>query len=166
MYLKYKNTPLIIAVIIILDQLSKVFISNTLIMYETKTIINGFLKFTYITNDGIAFGFNPFSQQTLLFIISVFAILFVIKILFDSNKDPYLAQLGLIFIIGGAIGNLIDRFLTTFNLFNYSGVIDFINIGFNQYYFPFLFNLADSFISIGIIFYIISFLKSKINYGK
>ena len=166
MYLKYKSTPLIIAIIIILDQLSKVFISNTLIMFETKVIINGFLKFTYITNDGVAFGFNPFSQQTLLFIVSIFAILFVVKILFDSNKEPYLNQLGLIFIIGGAIGNLFDRFLTTFNLFNYNGVIDFISIGFNQYYFPFLFNLADSFISIGIIFYIISFLKSKINYGK
>ena len=153
----------VIFLIVFIDQISKFFI----ISYHNSSlfeqdIISNFLRFTYITNDGIAFGLNPFGKYTfILLIVSVIAILFVIKILIDSKQSSKLIQLSLSLIIGGALGNLIDRFFTTFNLMSYNGVIDFIDIGIKEYRF-YIFNFADFFISLGIILYLISFIKSKI----
>ena len=146
-----------------IDQVSKFFI----ISYHNSSlfeqdIISNFLRFTYITNEGIAFGLNPFGQYSfILLAVSIIAILFVVKILIDSKHEPKLIQLSLSLIIGGALGNLIDRFFTAFSLMSYNGVIDFIDIGIKEYRF-YIFNFADFFISLGIILYLISFIKSKI----
>mgnify|MGYP003954145985 FL=1 len=129
-------------------------------MKTSIVIIPKLLYFTHITNDGISFGWNPFSNSILLFIISVIACLFILKVLFDSKKDANVIQLSLCLIIGGAFGNLIDRFFTAFNFMGYTGVIDFIDIGYEYYRF-YIFNLADSFITIGIILYILSFMILK-----
>ena len=153
----------VIFLAVAIDQISKFFI----ISYHNSSlfeqdIISNFLRFTYITNKGIAFGLNPFGQYSfILLIVSIIAILFVVKILIDSEHESKLIQLSLSLIIGGALGNLIDRFFTTFNLMSYNGVIDFIDIGIKEYRF-YIFNFADFFISLGIILYLISFLKSKI----
>jgi len=153
----------VIFLTVFIDQISKFFI----ISYHNSSlfeqdIISNFLRFTYITNEGIAFGLNPFGQYSfILLAVSIIAILFVVKILIDSKHEPKLIQLSLSLIIGGALGNLIDRFFTTFNLMSYNGVVDFIDIGINQYRF-YIFNFADFFISLGIILYLISFIKSKI----
>ena len=146
-----------------IDQVSKFFI----ISYHNsflfgQDIIPNFLRFTYITNKGIAFGLNPFGQYSfILLAVSIIAVLFVIKILIDSSHESQLIKLSLSLIIGGALGNLTDRFFTTFNLMGYNGVIDFIDIGIKEYRF-YIFNFADFFISLGIILYLISFIKSKI----
>ena len=92
--------------------------------------------------------------------VSVFAILFVIKILIDSKNQSQLTQFSLSLILGGALGNLVDRFFTTFNIMGYRGVIDFIDIGIKNYRF-YIFNFADFFISLGIILYLISLIQSK-----
>ena len=153
----------VIFLAVAIDQLSKFFV----ISYHNSSlfeqdIISNFLRFTYITNEGIAFGLNPFGQySSILLIVSILAIFFVVKILIDSKHEPKLIQLSLSLIIGGALGNLIDRFFTTFNLMSYNGVIDFIDIGIKEYRF-YIFNFADFFISLGIILYLISFIKSKI----
>jgi len=145
-----------------IDQISKFFI----ISYHNSSlfeqdIISNFLRFTYITNKGIAFGLNPFGQYSfILLAVSIIAVLFVVKILIDSGHESKLTQLSLSLIIGGALGNLIDRFFTTFNLMSYNGVIDFIDIGIKEYRF-YIFNFADFFISLGIILYLISFINSK-----
>ena len=153
----------VIFLAVAIDQISKFFIIS---YYNTplfeKDIISNFLRFTYITNEGIAFGLNPFGNYSfILLIVSIIAILFVVKILIDSEHESKLIQLSLSLIIGGALGNLIDRFFTTFNLMGYNGVIDFIDIGIKEYRF-YIFNFADFFISLGIILYLISFIKSKI----
>jgi len=153
----------VIFLAVAIDQISKFFI----ISYHNSSlfeqdIISNFLRFTYITNKGIAFGLNPFGQYSfILLIVSIIAVLFVMKILIDSEHDSKLTQLSLSLIIGGALGNLIDRFFTVFNLMGYYGVIDFIDIGIKEYRF-YIFNFADFFISLGIILYLISFIKSKI----
>ena len=154
-----------ISLIVLIDQISKILISFFIDPGYPKHIISSFLRFTYITNDGIAFGLNPFGNTMLLFFLSMVACFFIIKILFDSQNDSYFIQFSLCLIIGGAIGNLIDRFFTSFKIMNYSGVIDFIDIGFNGYRF-YVFNFADSFITIGIILYIASFLFNKKNNAK
>ena len=153
----------VIFLAVAIDQVSKFFI----ISYHNSSlfeqdIISNFLRFTYITNEGIAFGLNPFGQYSfILLAVSIIAILFVVKILIESKHEPKLIQLSLSLIIGGALGNLIDRFFTAFSLMSYNGVIDFIDIGIKEYRF-YIFNFADFFISLGIILYLISFIKSKI----
>ena len=153
----------VIFLTVFIDQISKFFI----ISYHNSSlfeqdIISNFLRFTYITNKGIAFGLNPFGQYSfILLAVSIIAVLFVVKILIDSKHESKLIQLSLSLIIGGALGNLIDRFFTAFNLMGYNGVIDFIDIGIKEYRF-YIFNFADFFISLGIILYLISFIKSKI----
>ena len=162
--MKFKNTSNIVVVFlaVFIDQLTKFFIvSNYNNFISSKEIIPNFLRFTYITNDGIAFGLNPFGGSGfILLFISVIAVLFVVKILIDSINEPKLIQFSLSLILGGALGNLIDRFFTTFNFMGYKGVIDFIDIGINDYRF-YIFNFADFFISLGIILYLISFIKPK-----
>ena len=152
----------VIFVAVVIDQLSKlIIISYHATNIFPKDIISDFLRFTYITNDGIAFGLNPFGRYSfILLVVSVIAVLFVVKILIDSRESSKLVQFSLSLILGGALGNLIDRFLTTFNFRGYSGVIDFIDIGIKGYRF-YIFNFADFFISLGIILYLISFIKSK-----
>ena len=154
-----------ISLIVLIDQTSKILVSFFIGPNHSTNIISSFLRFTYITNDGIAFGLNPFGNTILLFFLSMLACLFIIKILFDSQNDSYFIQFSLCLIIGGAVGNLIDRFFTSFEIMNYSGVIDFIDIGFSNYRF-YVFNFADSFITIGIILYIASFLFDKKSNAK
>ena len=153
---------IIIFLALLIDQLSKFIITSyNNANFFPREIVSDFLKFTYVTNDGIAFGLNPFGGYNfILLVVSVFAILFVIKILIDSKNQSQLTQFSLSLILGGALGNLVDRFFTTFNIMGYRGVIDFIDIGIKNYRF-YIFNFADFFISLGIILYLISLIKSK-----
>jgi len=161
-----KNWFYIIISLIIVDQISKILIQQYIPLNSSSiVIIPKLLYFTHITNDGISFGWNPFSSSILLFIVSVIACLFIVKVLFDSKKDTELTQISLCLIIGGAFGNLIDRFFTAFNLMGYTGVVDFIDVGYNYSRF-YIFNFADSFITIGITLYILSFMMVKIFNGK
>ena len=155
-----KNWLYSIIFLLILDQVSKILIQCNLPIQTSVKIIPRLLYFTHITNDGISFGWNPFSNSLVLFIVSVIACFFIFKVLLDSKNESNLMQNSLCFIIGGALGNLIDRFLTAFNLFNYTGVVDFIDVGYENYRF-YIFNFADSFITIGITLYILSFIAFK-----
>jgi len=155
-----KNWLYSIIFLLILDQVSKILIQCNLPIQTSVKIIPKLLYFTHITNDGISFGWNPFSNSLVLFIVSVIACFFIFKVLLDSKNESNLMQNSLCFIIGGALGNLIDRFLTAFNLFNYTGVVDFIDVGYENYRF-YIFNFADSFITIGITLYILSFIAFK-----
>ncbi len=155
-----KNWLYSIIFLLVLDQVSKILIQCYLPIQTSVKIIPKLLYFTHITNDGISFGWNPFSNSMVLFIVSVIACFFIFKVLLDSKNESSLMQNSLCFIIGGALGNLIDRFLTAFNLFDYTGVVDFIDVGYENYRF-YIFNFADSFITIGITLYILSFIAFK-----
>ena len=156
-----KNWVYIIISLIIADQISKILVQQYLSLKSSVVIIPKLLYFTHITNDGISFGWNPFSNSMLLFIVSVIACVFILKVLADSKNEANLIQISLCLIIGGAFGNLIDRFFTAFNLLGYSGVVDFIDVGYDYYYRFYIFNFADSFITVGIILYILSFMLLK-----
>ena len=152
-----KNWFIFVIFLIVVDQLSKLLVQLFIPVNTSIKIVPDLLLFTHITNDGISFGWNPFSNSIILFFISLVACIFIIKVLFDSESETKLNQMSLCLIIGGAIGNLIDRFFTAFNLFNYTGVVDFIDVG-TKFYRFYIFNFADSFITIGVIFYIYSFI--------
>lgn len=140
--------------IIVLDQWSKNLAITLLGEYERSNLLT-FLDFTLIYNKGIAFSLFDFQSgmQTLpLIIITFIAIAFFIFLLI-RNKWSNIEEIGILFIIGGAIGNLIDRVTQ-------GAVTDFILFYYNDFYFP-AFNFADSFITVGITVLLITELSRK-----
>ncbi len=157
---------LLIFSIVFLDQLSKILIKYFLFPYEKVNIIGSFLRFTYIENSGIAFGINTSEYHIYITILTIIAIFIFIYYFINLKNGNYYEKVGLSFIIGGAIGNAIDRFLVLIPSSNYRGVVDFIDMPNLLYYIGiannprwFIFNIADTFITIGIIIYFISQYK-------
>ncbi len=156
---------LIPIVIVFVDQISKILIKNywlnNNLYYSSVNIIGDFIKFTFIENPGIAFGIDTSNFHiyiTLLTIIALFVISYYLYHLVQVNDQESLPWS---FILGGAIGNCIDRVLVLFPSFNYRGVIDFIDMGINEYRW-YIFNVADLSITIGLIIFLYqSYLMKK-----
>jgi len=136
--------------IIFIDQISKFIVLNTLGFYKSKNIIPNLLNFTLVKNKGAAFSILS-NSTSLLTIISILASLLLITIILKSPPSSYWNLIGTSYLLGGTIGNGIDR------LFN-GYVLDFID--FVPINFP-IFNVADISINIAIICFIIDLLKSK-----
>lgn len=128
--------------IIFIDQITKYIAINKLKGQGSINIIGEFINLTYLENTGAAFGI--LRDKTMFFIlITVFVIIGIFIYMYkNKNKLTKLTELSLQFIIGGAVGNLIDRLL-------YGYVIDFIDIRFGLFYnFP-IFNIADISVVVG-----------------
>jgi signal peptidase II len=143
--MKYKNFLLAAAIVFVLDQLSKLFVKRLVESTGEIIIIKDFLSITVATNTGA--GFSILSGRNMLLIWLAVIIIGGLIYLSTKAKKDYLIPLGL--ILGGALGNLIDRII-------YGHVIDFITFSF----WP-VFNLADSMITIGSIILIIIIIKEK-----
>ena len=134
--------------IIISDQFTKNFIENNYNIFINKNYI--IFSIDYVKNYGAAFNlFN--GNKIFLSIISVFVSIFLIYSIFKRNNKSQILLLSYSFILGGTIGNGIDRIIKGY-------VFDFININFIN--FP-VFNIADISINIGFLLLIYSFYKSK-----
>lgn len=135
------------AVVIILDQLTKQFFWRLGRSYD---IIDGYFNITLVKNAGAAFGL--FQGGRLFFIVaSVAAIGFIIYLGVRMSPAERLRRLLLGLILGGAIGNLVDRAL-------FGEVIDFIQIGVSGHYWP-VFNIADVGVSVGATLLLINLLR-------
>lgn len=126
--------------IIFIDQLSKYFITRSLLPYQSLPVLKNIFHLTLVQNSGIAFGL--FKNQAIFYLfLPVVAITWLFYILFFSTDNQGFSKLyyvALTLILGGAIGNLIDRLRLGF-------VIDFLDFRI----WP-VFNLADSAITIGV----------------
>ncbi len=135
--------------VIILDQITKYYISHQFSLYETLSLFPG-LNLTYVHNTGAAFSFlsDAGGWQRWLFISlsSIISIILIVWMKRHPAADIWMA-IALALILGGAIGNLIDRVM-----FGY--VIDFIVVYYQRLYWP-AFNIADSAISVGVVMMII-----------
>ena len=134
--------------------------------YEQINIIGSVLKFTYIENSGIAFGIDTSEYHIYITLLTILAILLLIYYYINLKDENYYEKMPLSFIIGGAIGNAIDRVLVFFPYSNYRGVVDFIDMPNFLYYIGimnnsrwFVFNIADTSITIGVVLYFISQYK-------
>ena len=156
------QSTILIAFLVLADQLSKILVKFNLIKYQRVDIIGDFLRFTYVENQGIAFGIDTSRFHVLIILLTLSAIFALFY--YKQNSSLEYEKNPLILIIGGAIGNAIDRILVLIPSFNYFGVIDFIDIGFG-YYRWFIFNLADTFITIGVILYFILHYKFNKEYN-
>jgi signal peptidase II len=146
-----------VAGILVLDQLTKWVVDRMMPLHYSIPIIDGFFNLTYIRNTGAAFGIFAGSAAAFrlpfLILFSLLAIGFMIMMLRrlpDSEKGLITA---LALILGGALGNLIDRAL-------YGEVIDFLDFYWGSYHWP-AFNVADSCITIGVAITIFYMIKAK-----
>ena len=143
--------------IVIADQLSKVAIKSSELYGVSQPFLGDFVRLTFLENPGLAFGVSVGGFGWLLFLVTIFITAYIIYYLFSDAALIPGESLSLNFILGGAIGNLIDRGFTLFNLFDYRGVIDFIDLGITGIYrWPYIFNVADMSVTIGIIIFIVS----------
>ena len=133
-----------ILIIFLTDRLSKIYIlkiaevENTVDVYLTQ-----YLNFYLIWNSGIAFGLLSFEENFIYNIITILILIITLVILFMITKTEGLKRYSLISVFGGSIGNLFDRIY-------YSAVPDFIDLHVNNFHW-FIFNVADIFITLGII---------------
>lgn len=151
-----KKLSIYTIILILLDQISKILISNILILNEEINIIKNFFNITYVKNIGAAFSIFE-GKQIFLVITSILVLIIIYYFLINKNDLKKLEIISYSLIISGIIGNLIDRII-------YQSVIDFLSFKLINYYFP-IFNLADTFIVIGSIIYIIIILKEE-QHGK
>ncbi len=137
------------------DQISKYLIVQTLTLGETINVLP-FLDFYLIFNTGIAFSFfdegGELGRWILVFLV-LLVCLYLVNVLISEELRKY-ETLALLMILSGGLGNLIDRVV-------WGHVIDFIHFYYENYSF-YIFNLADTFITIGVIIYILDLLAMKL----
>lgn len=144
---------LIIIISVISDQATKFWAADVLKNGNSIKIIGNFLRFTYAENKGAAFSILQ-NQRVFFLVITVVMLVFLAFIYFKTKNISKLSKLSIAMIIGGAIGNFIDRFRLGY-------VIDFIDVRFGSFYnFP-IFNIADSFVVCGTILMVILILFNK-----
>ena len=137
----------LIIVIFCIDRVSKSLMIQSSNPYGDINInVTSFLNLNLIWNDGIAFGLFSFDQNLYYNMLTIFICLIILIIVWLMLNSRGFEQLSFIMIVGGSLGNIFDRFY-------YSAVPDFIDIHFNNYHW-FIFNVADIFITLGIMFLI------------
>ena len=140
--------------LIVIDQYTKFMVTLHIPINYSIKVIDGFFNLTHIRNSGVAFGI--FSEQNselkpyLLIFVSIIAIIAILIIFHQAGSNKKIAQTGLVLVFSGAIGNLIDRVL-------HKEVIDFIDFFVDNQHWP-AFNVADSCITIGVMFLIADML--------
>ena len=143
----YINLSLVILIFLI-DRISKIyviFLDNKFLGSEIFS--SKYLNITLIWNEGIAFGLLNFEKNYSYNILTIFILTVIILILFMIIKTEGLKKFSLLLILGGALGNIFDRIF-------YKAVPDFIDFHIGNFHW-FIFNIADIFISVGVIFMIL-----------
>jgi signal peptidase II len=141
--------------IFLLDRLSKVILINKLANFdEVEYEITSFLSLNLIWNDGIAFGLLSLKDKFYYNLLSTIIIIVILIIFYLMIKSKGIEKYAYIMLLGGSLGNIFDRLF-------YSKVPDFIDLHFNNFNW-FIFNVADIFITLGVILLIyLEFRKKK-----
>ena len=147
---KYLRLVLIVGLVVAADQVSKMIVMDLVPLYGRIPVIPGFFDITHIYNPGGAFGFLAGYSTLLRQVLFVAAALLAIGLIFyfyahTPDTHRFLA-LALCLVLGGAVGNLIDRF-------RFGKVVDFLDVYINDLHWP-AFNVADSAITVGIAIFI------------
>lgn len=147
----YRLLPIgvLTAVIIGIDQLTKQLVKRNMELGESIEVMGEYLKITSHRNEGAAWGIFQ-GQMTFFYIITAVVLAMMIYIYIKEAKGKPLLQIGIGFLVAGAIGNLIDRVI-------YQKVIDFVDVLIVNYSFP-IFNVADASLTVGVGLLIIYFL--------
>ena len=135
---------LIISIVFVLDRVSKIYVinyfENTL---DTEIYLSNFLNIILVWNEGIGFGLLSFQDGGIYNFITLIIILINLIIIYFIYKYKDIRSFLLTLVLGGSLGNLFDRIA-------FSAVPDFIDFNYNNFHW-FIFNIADIFITIGVI---------------
>lgn len=137
---------------LVLDQISKIIIRQTMVIGQSLRVIGQIVRITYVENPGIAFGIR-INNTTFFTILSILASLGVFIYLITHRKEGMGVTGSLALILGGAVGNLIDRLL-------YRQVVDFIDVGIRDVRWP-VFNVADSAVVVGMFLLFFFVLRNE-----
>jgi len=154
---KYRLVLLIVSTVMVLDQITKAWVQNRMHLYQSIAIVPNFVHLTYLKNTGAAFGLlaGPRSGLRIAFFVLVSAVAMGCVLYLLKNLRPGRTSLvvSLSLILGGAVGNLIDRLRA-------GEVVDFIDLHWHHLHWP-AFNVADSSITIGVILLFIQMLRKQ-----
>jgi len=143
---KYTLLLITVGVVVVCDQVTKLFVDTAMLPHQSITVIENYVHITYIRNPGGAFGLLARTGRgfvrPLLLGLSLAAVLILTLIYRATPRDRLLSRIGFSLILGGAVGNLTDRI-------RLDEVIDFVDVHWYQYHWP-AFNIADSAITIGV----------------
>ena len=145
----------IAALVVAFDQLTKMLVDRFMSLHESHLLVDGLLRLTYVQNRGAAFGIlsdADLPYQSLLFaVVSLAALGAIAAYAWRLPARSRLPQTALALIMGGALGNLLDRARLGY-------VIDFVDAFWGVHHWP-AFNVADSAISIGVVLLVIDILR-------
>ncbi len=150
----YHLLSLISLVVIVLDQTSKLLVIHAIQSYESIPVIRGFFNLVHIRNRGMAFGLmnRPNAEYIFYFLVAatIGAILFLLYWFSRIKNEDRRLIFGFSLVLGGAVGNLIDRL-------RLKEVIDFLDFHIGSYHWP-AFNVADSAITVGALWLVVNIL--------
>ncbi len=141
------------AVVVVLDQLSKVWVLESIPFHARWPVVAGFFDLTHVYNPGAAFSFLADAGGWQKYLFTGFAVLVTLYLSWNIKQNQ-LGKLGnwaAAMIIGGALGNVIDRLI-------HGHVVDFLLVYWQNHYWP-AFNVADSFICVGAFLFVISGIR-------
>jgi signal peptidase II len=143
--------------VVLLDQATKLWIQKSLVLYSTSAVIPDFFNIVHVLNRGAAFGFLNRSdirwQTYFFFAATALAVLIINHLLRLARPGDKLLISGLGLILGGALGNLIDRIRT-------GEVVDFLDFYWRSYHWP-AFNVADIAIFLGSMALLVAFYRMR-----
>ena len=154
---KFLINSFLVLLIFSLDRISKIYVAYLDKKFLGSEIFSSkFLNINLIWNEGIAFGLLNFEKSNLYNILTFFIFLIILLIVYMSYQSKGFKRYSLLMIIGGALGNIFDRIFS-------KAVPDFIDFHVGNFHW-FIFNIADIFITLGVIFMImLEFINNKEN---
>jgi signal peptidase II len=153
----YLLFTLLTLIVVLLDQASKWFMVACLEPYQAHSVVPEFFDLVLVRNKGMAFGILGQSSSHvaayLLMGATLAAIVVIMVFFWRARRDQKWLTMGLALILGGAVGNLVDRIRLGF-------VIDFLDFSIKGYHWP-AFNLADSAVTIGTLWLLLNLILGK-----
>jgi len=144
----------IISIIILLDQIIKFLVIANMNLFDSINVVENFFNITYVRNNGAAWSILS-GNTLLLIVISIIALILIYFYFIKNQKLNNLENISYSLLIGGTVGNLIDRVFLGY-------VVDYLDFKIFSYNFP-VFNLADICIVIGIFLICITLIGGEIN---
>lgn len=138
--------------IILADQITKNLIRDLMVVGQSNSVFGDIVRLTYVENPGIAFGIR-IPNSWIFTILSILAVIGIVVYLIKQWNESRWIKFSLSLILGGAVGNLIDRIL-------FSKVVDFVDVGVGQLRWP-VFNVADSAVVVGMFILFIAMYNEE-----
>lgn len=157
---RYRKVSMLALIVLVLDQITKLWVVAVMPLWTSKTVIPGFFNFVHVINKGAAFGFlsdlDPVWRPYFFLGVTALAIVLILHLLRTVPREDTILFFALGLILGGALGNLADRI-------RLGAVIDFLDFYIGKHHWP-AFNVADIAISIGSVLLLVSVYRNR-RYG-